>query len=198
MSSKNDPNSGFKGIDLSLGGLFKGIGSFVDLINQLAEEDKDSFTKTGGFSGVHNGRGVRGQYGFTVRLGVGETSGHKDVSGHKGVFVHKDVSGPQDVPMLDDAAEFSNEENRNQEAVLEPVVDVLDEGPHLVVISELPGVTKDEISIEIDGSTLKLSAPGTRHCFRREVNLPVPAEPVPLSNSFKNGILELTLKKLAD
>ena len=44
------------------------------------------------------------------------------------------------------------------EEVREPMVDVFDEKDHISVIAELPGVSENEIKIEVAGDILNLTA----------------------------------------
>jgi len=72
----------------------------------------------------------------------------------------------------------------------ESFVDVFDERDCISVIVALPGLEKDELSVELEGETLLLSA-GT---FRQEVQLPCPVHGHP-KVTFKNGIFDIKLRK---
>lgn len=74
----------------------------------------------------------------------------------------------------------------------EPVIDVFEEKDHISVIAELPGVGEKDIKTSLEDNELKITA-GKHH---RYVNLP--SKPVRiLEQTFKNGILHLTLEKKA-
>lgn len=76
----------------------------------------------------------------------------------------------------------------------EPLVDVFDEGDHLLIIAELPGVEEKDIEIEVRGDTLTLSAQSPGQRYRKEVALPCPVEGE-AKTSYRNGILQIELTK---
>jgi HSP20 family protein len=78
--------------------------------------------------------------------------------------------------------------------VREPLIDVFDEGNEIVIAAELPGAKEDAIEIEVRGDVLALSSSGERR-YAKEVLLPSPVDAASLRRSFKNGLLELRLKK---
>lgn len=80
--------------------------------------------------------------------------------------------------------------------VREPLVDLFYEGEQIAVIVELPGVTDAEIQVLINGDVLAIETNGERR-YAKELVLPAPADPAPLQRSYRNGILELRLRKLS-
>ncbi|TAK29829.1 MAG: Hsp20/alpha crystallin family protein [Chloroflexota bacterium] len=156
-------------IDLGFGDLFKGLGNLLDLLNQMAEEGKSEVTHGGE---VHGSSGVRGVYGFSVKMGMG---GKPTVEGFGNV--HSTEQGPQ----VSD--------------VREPLVDVFDEGDHILVVAELPGVVEGDILVEARDDILTLSATGRERKYAKEVLLPTMIDPVSLQQSYQNGILEIRLGK---
>lgn len=153
-------------------GIFKGLSDLIDLVHNMAEEGKDTYTQSGDILGNHHGRGVQGRYGITVRLGAGGDN-KLDKFGNL----------------------ISREEGFNWDSVLEPVVDVYDEGDHLVVVAEIPGVTVEGITTDVEDGTLELNAQGDHRQYRKIINLPVDVETIPLATSYKNGILECKFTK---
>jgi len=76
---------------------------------------------------------------------------------------------------------------------LEPVVDVMDEETAIRIIAELPGMDDEDICTELDNGSFILEAQrGTRR-YRKIVPVPHNAEMV--YRRYKNGILEVELKK---
>ena len=151
---------------ISFGGLFKGIGNLIDLASKLSEE---GIEKRGEIRGLP--KGARGVYGFSIRTLAGkpviETFGN----------VRETARGPV------------------VEEVREPMVDVFDEEDHILVIAELPGVSEDEIKIEVTGDILNLSASDRDRKYAKEILLPSKAKAESVKTSYKNGILEITLEK---
>jgi len=63
------------------------------------------------------------------------------------------------------------------------------------VIVELPGASEQEIKIEIKDDILELTALGEERKYAKEILLPAKVNPSPGRTAFKNGILEITLRK---
>jgi len=92
-----------------------------------------------------------------------------------------------------------------------PAVDIYETGDSLVIRAEIPGVEKDDVSIEVKDSTLKLR--GERklekevkeenyhrmECsygsFQRIFTLPTSVDQDKISANFKNGMLEVSLPR---
>ena len=77
----------------------------------------------------------------------------------------------------------------------EPLIDVFDEGAEIVVAAELPGAKESAIEVEVRGDVLAISSSGERR-YAKEVVLPSPVDAASMKRSFKNGLLELRLKKV--
>ncbi len=74
--------------------------------------------------------------------------------------------------------------------VREPIVDVLEGKEGITVIAELPGVSEEDLKINLEGSSLEIAAGQ----FSKKISLPSPAKSI-LEKSYKNGILQLKLEK---
>ena len=79
--------------------------------------------------------------------------------------------------------------------VREPLVDVFEEDEEILVVAEIPGVSEEEIKIEVKGDVLCLETTGERK-YEKEILLDGPADPNKMEKTFKNGILELRLKRV--
>lgn len=76
----------------------------------------------------------------------------------------------------------------------EPPVDVFDEGDHLRVVAELPGVEEHDIKAEARGTVLTISAERGDRNYSERMELPAPVSGE-LTISYKHGVLEIKLKK---
>lgn len=170
---------------LSLGGLFKGIEKLIDLAAELKEAGGEirkegeidlSHLKRG--KGIHPVRygklsnGVKGVYGFSIKTAVGgkpiiETFGN----------IKKTPEGP------------TVTEER------EPLIDIFDEKDEVLVIAEIPGVSEDGVSVDLKEDILEISSAGKYRKYRKEILLPVQVKKETLSYTYKNGILEVRMKK---
>jgi HSP20 family protein len=152
------------------GSLFKGIGNLFDLVSRMAEEGKEEYTHTGEIRGL--GDKAKGVYGFSVKIGLGGK------------------------PVIE---QFGNIKATERGAVVdevrEPIVDVFDEGEKLVVIAELPGVEERDIHLEAKDDILILSAEARDRKYSKEVLLPSSVDADSMESTYKNGILEIKLRK---
>jgi len=96
----------------------------------------------------------------------------------------------------------------------EPAMDVFDTDTEFVVIMDIAGMDRKEISVFTDGNILRIS--GVRkdiipsgkkqfHSleiqvgpFQRLIGIPVPVDPESVSTHYNNGLLEIRLKKRFD
>ncbi len=76
-----------------------------------------------------------------------------------------------------------------------PTVDVIDRGEVIKVVTDLRGAKKENIRLAIRGRTLIISVGGTGRRYRRRVELTATMDPIHSTSTFKNGVLEVTLKK---
>jgi len=93
----------------------------------------------------------------------------------------------------------------------EPLTDIVDEGEDLVALMELPGVNKDDIKVSTTADTLKVRVErkeekeeSDEDYFYRErryggyyraISLPSEVFPDKVKASYKNGVLEVRMKK---
>ncbi len=158
-------------VEFGLGGLFEGLGSFVDLVSKMAETGERVVRKEGEFhiKGLEDkGKAV---YGVNVRMGLG----NEPIVQHFG-----DIRSTEEGPEVAEARE--------------PLVDVFDEEKEIVVVVELPGVSEEEIEVAVQEDILSLETVGERK-YAKEVLLPCPADSETLEQTYRNGILEIRLEK---
>lgn len=73
---------------------------------------------------------------------------------------------------------------------IEPIFDIFEEDNHISVIAEIPDVSEEEVQIKIAGNELNISA----GLYSKVIVLPSEAEEI-TERSFKNGVLQLKMKK---
>jgi HSP20 family protein len=157
--------------DLGLGGLFKGLGGFLDLLSEAVETGESEVTRSGEFRVKGLGDQARGVYGLTIRTGVG---------GMPKVEHFGNIRTTEEGPVVAE--------------VREPLVDTFDEGQEIVIVAELPGVAEEDIHIEVQDDILSLETIGERK-YAKEILLAEAVDAATLQKTYKNGILELRLKK---
>jgi HSP20 family protein len=157
--------------DLGFGGLFKGLGDFIDLLGEMIETGEEEVTRSGEFRVKGLGEKGRGVYGFSVRTGIG---------GIPQVERFGNIRATEEGPVVAE--------------VREPLVDLFDEEQEIVVVAELPGVAEEEIRIEVQDDILSLETTGERK-YAKEILLSEAVDAATLRETYRNGILELRLTK---
>jgi Molecular chaperone (small heat shock protein) len=66
------------------------------------------------------------------------------------------------------------------------------------LVADLPGVSKDEISLQCDGKTLTITATGTNREYDEQVRLPVRVDEHSASATFNNGVLQVEFDRMDD
>jgi len=156
---------------LSLGGAFKGIEKLIDLAAELKEAGGE-IKKEGKIDLGRLKEGMKGVYGFSIKTAVG---------GKPVVETFGNIKKTPEGPVV--------EEER------EPLTDVFDEKDEVVIIAEIPGVQEEGITLDLKGDILEILAAGKNRKYRKEVLLPVQVIKETLSYTFKNGIIEVRIKK---
>jgi len=165
-------------IDLGLGELFKGVGSLIELAASLADKvdlselDEEKLADLRRSSQTRVGGIPRGVYGVSVRRGIG---------GIPRVQPFGNIRRTETGPVVDE--------------VREPLVDVFDEDDVLLVIAELPGVEEKDIQIEAREGKIRLSTTTKSRKYAKELELPCPVDESTVESTYKNGILEIRLRK---
>lgn len=94
-----------------------------------------------------------------------------------------------------------------------PLSDIEDRGDSIVVTTELPGMRKEDIKIAVDKDSISISAERKEaveekkknyyHCeraysgYRRSFALPQEIDPDSVDAEYKDGVLKVTMKKIA-
>ena len=77
----------------------------------------------------------------------------------------------------------------------QPLIDVFEEDDCVVVLAELPGMEKKDVKIEADENTVTIMAKNAFKTYLETVKLPTPIVSGAVKFSYKNNILQATLKK---
>jgi HSP20 family protein len=156
---------------MGLGGLLQGLGGFIDLVSKLAEQEGAQVERQGEFGDEK--KGTKAVYGFSVRVGG---AGQPKIEPFGNVVKNRG-SGP----VVEDERE--------------PMIDTFDEDGHILVIAEIPGVNESDIRFEVQGDTLSIRARRGERKYAKELQLPAPVTKEGAEVAYRNGILELKLRK---
>ncbi len=80
----------------------------------------------------------------------------------------------------------------------EPLVDVVTGEKVIQVIAEVPGVNREDINLLTTEEQLTITVDTVRRKYHKEIDLPVKIDPKSAKASYKNGVLEVTLKILEE
>jgi hypothetical protein len=140
-----DPDSSGKAVKLPshLGGILGGLGGLIEKLGELAEAG-ERLSRSGEFQDA-SGK-LRGVYGIHVKTGLGD-QGQQELQ----VEPFGNIRPP---PRGYPAGESPGEDVR------EPLVDVHQEEDHVLVLVELPGVARENVTLELaeDGSAFPPNA----------------------------------------
>ena len=157
-----------------IGGFLDSLGSLLGKLGDLAEKGSE-LGKSGEFQD-RRGR-FAGVYGFNVKVGLGDKELEVEPFGN----VRRD--------------------ERTGEAVVtevrEPMVDVLDEEGHVLVVAEMPGVGEEDVRLELVDDIMTIVAEKGDKKYRKEVLLPRSLPPEQMSHTCRNGVLEVRIAKQA-
>ncbi|MDO9529597.1 MAG: Hsp20/alpha crystallin family protein [Syntrophales bacterium] len=173
---QNEEKAEGTGFDFGIGSLFEGLGNLIDAATKLAEKG-EGLSKTGEikFSGLDKIKGLKdlkGVYGINVRTMADGRTSVKPFGNIK-----KTPKGPV------------------VEEVREPMVDVFDEADEIQIVAEMPGIEEKDIKLEIKGDILNINAEGENRKYQKEILLSRPAKAGDMKWSYKNGVLEIKVKK---
>ncbi|MEM3161937.1 MAG: Hsp20/alpha crystallin family protein [Candidatus Bathyarchaeia archaeon] len=77
----------------------------------------------------------------------------------------------------------------------EPLIDVFQDNEGIVVVAELKGFKRENIKVHVDKRRLILSASASGRGYYKSLNLPNAVIPESIRITYKNGVLEVRLKK---
>jgi HSP20 family protein len=78
----------------------------------------------------------------------------------------------------------------------EPLVDVVEEDGTVVIVADLPGMKKEDIQLHATQCSLTISIDTQERKYNKELTLPIDTDPESAVATYKNGVLQVRLKKL--
>jgi HSP20 family protein len=168
MTKKRNEKTSEGGFELGLGGILKGFGDLIERLGDLAETG-DQLSRTGEIHGP--GKDVKGIYGFTVKVGLGDERPRVEPFGN----IRKDRESGHTVV----------------QEVREPAVDVFEEEDHVLVVAEMPGVSVEDVQITVEDDLLTISAERGDKKYRKEVLLPASFVRDKTQVACNNGVVEI-------
>lgn len=98
------------------------------------------------------------------------------------------ISYSYNIRTLSQESRGKSPQRKKEPGYIEPVVDVIKYDNSVRIIAELPGVTEEEIKLEIREKSINLEAKSNSRRYRKVISLP--GKVVPVNKSYINGIFE--------
>ncbi|MBS7647344.1 MAG: Hsp20/alpha crystallin family protein [Candidatus Bathyarchaeia archaeon] len=76
-----------------------------------------------------------------------------------------------------------------------PLLDVFDDENYVIIVTELKGFKRENIKINVEKNQLTLLAKSQNRRYCRRLTLPETVVPESMYTTYKNGVLEIRLKK---
>jgi len=108
--------------------------------------------------------------------------------------------GPDGKPHIEEFGNIPGKRIGTEEVSMErePLTDVIEGDKEISVIAELPGVEKKDINLSATEETLEIKVDTPERKYSKEVRLPAKVKAEITKASFKNGVLEVKLKRAKD
>jgi HSP20 family protein len=169
---KSRPKQAANGPDL--GGFLGGLTNLIEKLGELAETGKELHE----LKSFGNEGGIHGVYGFTIRSGLGG-----------------DREGGVKVEPFGNVRKDEQTGRATVREVMEPPVDVFEESDHVLVVAEMPGVGAEDVRVELADDILTITAERGPKKYRKEVLLPASFSAEAMTQTCRNGILEVRLTR---
>ncbi len=158
------------GEESGFGGVFKGLADLIEKLGDLAEKGEHLKQSEGE---LHH-RDVKGVYGFSVKVGLGDKGGKEFKVEPFGNVRRDETSGETVV-----------------QEIREPVMDVFEEKDHTLVVAEMPGISTKDVTLTVKDDLLTIHAEKRDKKYRKEILLPHSYPREKMKMSCNNGILEI-------
>ena len=168
MTRKKESSGGFSA---NFGGVFKGLADLIEKLGDLAEKG-EALSRTGEFQGAT--KDLKGVYGFSVKVGLGET-GDKEIKVEPFGNIRRDATSGE----------------TGVQEIREPVADVFEEKDHVLVVVEMPGISVKDVCLEVKDDLLTIYAEKGDKKYRKEILLPRSYPRDRMAISCNNGILKI-------
>jgi HSP20 family protein len=159
-------------ISFNLGGFLGKLGGVVEKLVDLADS-AETISHHGELGDLDPKGKLRGVYGFSIRSGIGE-------QGERAVKVE---------PFGNFRQQPSGE--TIFEDIREPLVDVHEESDHVLVLAEIPGVSKKDVQLALAGDRLTIQAQRGDKRYQKDVVLPGVFPEETMHWECLNGILKI-------
>ncbi|HVP17332.1 MAG TPA: Hsp20/alpha crystallin family protein [candidate division Zixibacteria bacterium] len=78
------------------------------------------------------------------------------------------------------------------------LVDVLERTDEIIVVADFAGFNREDLKVHVKGERLTVAAEASDRKYRKSLNLPKRVIPSTVRTTYKNGVLEIRLKKVEE
>lgn len=154
----------------SIDGMFGGLAELIEKLGDLAEKG-EKLAKSGEFEWGSSGKERKGVFGFSVKTVLGGDEVKIEPFGN----IRRDEESGEAVV----------------EEVREPVMDVFEEEDHTLIVAEMPGVSAEDVQLEVKDDVLAIRAERESMKYGKEILLPHSYPRDKMEVSCNNGIVEI-------
>ena len=108
--------------------------------------------------------------------------------------------GPDGVPHVHEFGnikkQLTKENNFDEGFGREPLIDIIKDEQNISITAERPGVEKDDIDVDLQDSRLVISVDTEHRKYNKEIDLPDEVDKKTIKATYKNGILDISLKRV--
>ncbi|MDM7275727.1 MAG: Hsp20/alpha crystallin family protein [Thermoprotei archaeon] len=105
--------------------------------------------------------------------------------------------GPNGVPRVEEFGNISRG-RRGRPLIkeeIEPLVDVIERDDEIWIIADVPGVSKENIDVKVSERAVTIKARSEERKYHKIVDLPAEVAPETAKANYRNGVLEVKVKK---
>ena len=77
----------------------------------------------------------------------------------------------------------------------EPLTDVIEDKDGISITAELPGVSKEDVDLDLQGGEILIKVDTENRKYHKKIELPDDIEPDSITATYKNGVLDVCMKK---
>lgn len=106
--------------------------------------------------------------------------------------------GPEGRPVIREFGNVKPKKGKKEEILSEerePLVDIIEGKEEISVIAEVPGVEKKDIDIRVSDNKLTIHVDTKERKYHKELDLKCTVDPSKVKATYKNGVLEIIIKK---
>ncbi|OOM77814.1 Hsp20 family protein [Clostridium sp. BL-8] len=168
MKKQDDDNIG-------LGSIFRGLDKLINIVGDMLENEESEVDIKGALNDPEKSKKVTANYGVNIKIGGENFKGIKDINSFNKM-----------------------KDSYNKEKIIEPATDVFDEEERVLIVMELPGVSEEDIKIEVESNILKIEAEVNNNIYIKNVKLSFVPITESITSQLNNSIYSIIINKTSE